>query len=179
MVEIIPLEFFKHREALMELNREHLTWIAQKELELYKIILESEIGTDIDHYVEECVKEFSNISPPEGIFYILFINNKPIGMGALRELSPGIGEIKRMFIKSDYRGKGYRERMLKKLLGMAKEFNFTTLRLDTAIYMKAAQSIYQAAGFKERLKYPITEVPEKMQSHWLYFERKLKEDNSF
>ena len=173
MLKFIPLDLCIHQGPLLKLNKEHLLWISQKESEIYNINLESEIGIKIEFYVEECVKEFSNIYPPDGIYYILFIKNKPIGMGALKKISAGIGEIKRMYIRPKHRGKGYGKSLLNKLLTMAKEYNFTVIRLDTAIYMRAAQKIYRAAGFCEREKYPETEVPKAMQSHWLYFERSL------
>ncbi len=173
MLKFVPLNFNVHRDLLRELNKEHLSWISQKESEFYKIDLESEIGIEVERYVEECVEEFSNIHPPDGIFYILYIKAKPIGMGALKKISAGIGEIKRMYLRPKYRGNGYGKSLLNKLLTLAKEFNFTVIRLDTAIYMKAAQKIYRATGFCEREKYPETEVPKTMQSHWLYFERSL------
>ena len=47
--------------------------------------------------------------------------------------------------KPEYRKKGYGKAMLTQLLKKAKEFGFSTVRLDTGKFMDAAQSVYRSA----------------------------------
>jgi putative acetyltransferase len=98
--------------------------------------------------------------------------DKAVGMGALRKLEEGIGEVKRMFIQPGHRGKGYGKLMMDGLIDKARELGYHTLRLDTANYLAAAIHIYRSVGFRERDKYPGTES--EGTSHTIYMEKSLK-----
>jgi len=173
MLEFIPVDFSIHNNLLRQLNEEHLFWIVQMEKEEYNIDVEHIIGRSMQEYVEICVKEFHNINPPNGIYFLLFFNKEAVGMGAIKKIDETTGEIKRMYIRPSFRGKGYGKNLLEKLLQKAKDFGFLSVRLDTSVYMKAAQKLYRSAGFQERNMYPETEVPLDMRTHWLYFEMLL------
>ena len=92
-------------------------------------------------------------------------------MGALRKLNKNIGEIKRMYIKPKYRGKGFGKEMLGLLLKKGKEFGFSSIRLDTGKFMVAAQQVYRLAGFQEREQYLESEVPTNFLPYWLFMEK--------
>ena len=71
-----------------------------------------------------------------------------MGMGALKKLEEKVGEIKRMYIRPEYRG-GLGRRMYGLLEDKAKEFGFNVLRLDTSRLMEAALYLYNKVGFIE------------------------------
>ena len=58
-----------------------------------------------------------------------------------------IGEVKRLFIKNEYRGKGISKELLKTAEHYAKEQGCTKLFLDTRITLEPAVSIYLSWGF--------------------------------
>ncbi len=97
-------------------------------------------------------------------------------MGALRTLKKGIGEIKRMYIKPNYRGNGYGKKILELLLKKGKEFGFSSIRLDTGEFMSAAHQVYRLAGFQERGQYSESEVPEFFLPYWLFMEKFINID---
>ena len=173
MVEFIPINLDLHKSHLLKLTEEYFTWINDEVQQRYSIDTFSIIGESILEYAEKTLEHLSSYLPPEGIYYILLIKGKIGGMGALRKLKIDIGEIKRMYIKPEYRKKGYGKAMLKQLLKKGKEFGFSTVRLDTGKFMDAAQYVYRSAGFQEREKYPETEVPPQFQPFWLYMEKSL------
>ena len=111
--------------------------------------------------------------PPEGVFYILKIKKNLVGMGAFRKLNVNTGVIKRMYIRPNYRGKGFGKGLLRHLLKKGKEFGCSRVLLDTGLFMTAAQHVYRSVGFQEREIYPETEVPTGLQSFWIYMETKL------
>ncbi len=173
MVEFIPINLDLHKSHLIKLTEEYFTWINEEVEQRYNIDNFSIIGESILEYAKETLEQFLSYLPPEGIYYVLQVKGKIGGMGALRKLNKDIGEIKRMYIKPEYRKKGYGKAMLNKLLEKGKEFGFSTVRLDTGKFMVAAQYVYRSAGFEERDKYPETEVPPLFQPFWLYFEKSL------
>jgi len=85
----------------------------------------------------------------------------PVGTVALRKLDDGIGEIKRMFIKPDQRGRGLSRVLLSRLLEEARVLHYHTLRLDTLTRLTAANALYRSMGFYEIPPYyfnPINDV---------------------
>ena len=63
-------------------------------------------------FVENSLPKFIDMKPEEGIIYILEVDGAVAGMGVLRELEEGIGEIKRMYIRPEYQGRGFGKEML-------------------------------------------------------------------
>jgi GNAT superfamily N-acetyltransferase len=94
-------------------------------------------------------------------------------MGAVREVRPGICEIKRMYIKPEYRGRGVGKAFLQHLLEKGREFGFYQAYLETGRFMNVAQNMYRSFGFVERSEYAETEVPQQMRDIWIYMEKKL------
>ncbi len=78
--------------------------------------------------------------------FIARIDNKLIGCGAIKLLT-GYAEIKRMYVRPNYRGKGVAREILRQLEAFAKQANIHTLRLETGIYQPEAIALYQKCGF--------------------------------
>ncbi|MFX0001129.1 MAG: GNAT family N-acetyltransferase [Candidatus Hodarchaeota archaeon] len=173
MIEYIPIDLSIHKSLLIDLNEEYLSWIGDEVKKHYKLDLISILGQSIRAYTENSIKELISYKPDEGLFYILQINDEIIGMDAFRKLEDNKGELKRMYIRQEFRGNGYGKALLKKLLDKGKEFGCSKILLDTGRFMAAAQHVYRSAGFREIVKYPETEVPLEMQPYWIYMEKIL------
>lgn len=76
-----------------------------------------------------------------------YSDNFPIGCIAYRKKTEGIGEVKRLFIRSEYRGNGISKKLLDMVECYAKEQGCHTLFLDTRITLEPAVSIYRNFGF--------------------------------
>jgi len=173
MVEFIPINLGLHKSHLIKLNEEYLTWIISEMQQRYNINPISIFGESILEYAEKTLEQLLSYLPLEGFYYVLQIKEEIGGMGALRKLKRNVGEIKRIYIRPEYRKKGYGKEMLTQLLKKGKEFGFSTIRLDTGEFMDAAQYVYRSAGFQEGDKYPESEVPPQFQPFWLYMEKTL------
>ena len=173
MIDYIPVDLSTHKSLLIDLTDEYFSWIGDEIKKHYDLDAISILGQSVRDYAENSVNELTSYKPPEGIFYILQIEDKIIGMGAFRKLSDKTGEVKRMYIRPNFRGNGYGKALLKQLLNKGKEFGCSKILLDTGLFMTAAQHVYRSAGFREIAKYPETEVPPEMQPYWLYMEKIL------
>ena len=78
---------------------------------------------------------------------VAFVNNKPVGSGALREYSTDTVEIKRMFVLPEYRGQGVARVMLTELQTWAGELNFDSCILETGKNQPEAIALYLSTGF--------------------------------
>ncbi len=95
------------------------------------------------------------------------------GIACLKKLRKDIGEIKRMYVRPGFRGKGLGRALLETLIAEAKEIGYPAVRLDSARFMKEAHALYQSAGFGEIEPYPESEIPPEFQKHWVFMERLL------
>lgn len=79
--------------------------------------------------------------------WVAYLDNTAIGCIAYRKKSDGIGEVKRLYIRSEYRGKGISKKLLDTVESYAKEQGCHTLFLDTRITLEPAVTIYRNFGF--------------------------------
>jgi len=152
---------------------EYVSWVADETQARHDVDVMAEVKQILREYVEAFLDDFLAIRPPKGIIYVLEDDGNVVGMGALKELEVGVGEIKRMYIRPEYRRRGLGKQLLKKLMEKGKEFGYSTIRLQTADWMRVAHNVYRSAGFKEIDEYSGGEVPPgKLRSHTIFMEKK-------
>src|SRR5262245_11647755 len=76
--------------------------------------------------------EPDEMSPPAGIFLVLYEGLRPVACGGLKTLEPEVGEIKRMYVAPDVRGRGYAKILLAELEARARAAGHRRIVLDTA-----------------------------------------------
>ncbi len=78
----------------------------------------------------------------------VYVEDSFVGCVAYREKGPSVGEVKRLFIKEEFWGRG----VSKELLGIVEDYargqGCHTLFLDTRITLEPAVTIYRRAGFE-------------------------------
>ncbi|MBN2016828.1 MAG: GNAT family N-acetyltransferase [Candidatus Cloacimonetes bacterium] len=98
-------------------------------------------------------KELENLpgeyTPPEGCIFLCKVIEDIAGCIALRKLEPGICELKRMYVRKGYRGKGMGKQLADKIIERAKEIGYRIMRLDTLRSMTTPIKIYEELGFRE------------------------------
>ena len=88
-------------------------------------------------------------SPPEGILYLAVMSDKPAGCVALKPIDQGICEMKRLYVRPQYRGNGIGKALAMKVINKARELSYQKMRLDTIHTMKEAIALYRSFGFYE------------------------------
>ena len=172
MVEFVPLDPIVHRNDFVQMNIEYITSLQDLLDKTYQLDTRSILETSIEQRAKETLKEFSSIKPPNGVVYVLKVDGIAAGMGAIRKIGEGVGEIKRMFNYPKYRGMGFGRMMLNKLLESGREFGFSVFMLDTPRFAFAAQGLYRSVGFKETGVYPESAIQPPWDQYWLYMEKK-------
>src|SRR5436309_271734 len=97
-------------------------------------------------YPEEGATHF-RLDPDEveagrGVFLVARRAGKPIGCGAVRRIDDSTGEIKRMYVGADERGRGVGRALLAGLETAARELGLTRLVLETGVRQSAAIALY-------------------------------------
>ena len=86
----------------------------------------------------------------EGVaFFLLRDNGTPAGCGGLQLFGTDFGEIKRMYVRPEFRGSGFAKLMLAHLADYARSRGVGVLRLETGIHQTAAISLYEREGFQQ------------------------------
>lgn len=88
-------------------------------------------------------------APPEGCILLAFYDGKLAGCVALRKFEKSICEMKRLYIRPEYRGKGIGKTLSKEVINQAQEKGYKSMRLDTLPFMKEAITLYISLGFRE------------------------------
>lgn len=73
---------------------------------------------------------------------VIYKNEEAIGCGAIKKYEENIAEVKRMFVKPAFRGKGYASQILGELEAWAKELNCTEVILETGKRQTEAIILY-------------------------------------
>ena len=90
-----------------------------------------------------------DIADPHLTFLVASTDGKAAGCGALRYLEPGVGEVKRMFVLPEFRGRGIARQLLSALESTARERGYSTLRLETGTRRPEAIGLYKSVGYSE------------------------------
>ncbi|MCM4156842.1 GNAT family N-acetyltransferase [Gramella sp. AN32] len=85
---------------------------------------------------------------------VMYEDKIPVGCGALKEFKGGTMEVKRMFVDSAYRKKGYAGLILRELEKWALEMGYSACVLETGKRQIEAVGFYKKNGYYLIEKYP-------------------------
>ncbi|APV48719.1 GNAT family N-acetyltransferase [Betaproteobacteria bacterium GR16-43] len=118
---------------------------------------ESRHGFSIDKLIQDNVA-----------FFVVREDGKPAGCGGVKLFGTEYGEVKRMYVRPEFRGAGLGRKMLRHLEDYARKKGVPLLRLETGIYQSEAIGMYERYGF-ERVG-PFGEYKEDPNS--IFFEKR-------
>jgi putative acetyltransferase len=121
-----------------------------KAKELFQEYAES-LGFDLcfQNFEQELADFPGQYSPPRGYLFLAVSENHPIGCVALRDFGRGMCEMKRLYVRPDFRGQRVGSLLAETVINAAKEIGYDCMRLDTIPSMKSANLLYKSLGFKE------------------------------
>ena len=91
---------------------------------------------------------------PDGRLLLAEEDKELAGCIALRKLGDGVCEMKRLFLRPAYRGKGLGRVLVESIIDEARKLGYTYMRLDTLPgRMDTAIGLYQSIGFVEIAPY--------------------------
>ena len=89
-------------------------------------------------------------APPEGRLLLAEYEGLLAGCVALHKLEPGICEMKRLYLRPQFRGKSLGRLLAERIIAEARQIGYRRMRLDTVEpVMKDAVAMYRKLGFKE------------------------------
>jgi ribosomal protein S18 acetylase RimI-like enzyme len=118
---------------------------------------------DIDLRFQDFAAELDRLSvmyaPPAGALLLARSDAGVAGCAGLRKLRDDICEMKRLYVRPEFRGRHLGRRMAEEIARRARELGYRTLVLDTLGTMEAAQGLYVSMGFKPATSYYVNPLP--------------------
>jgi putative acetyltransferase len=144
--ELIHAETEKHLADARELFLEY--W-ESRQLGLYFFNFEEELASLPGEY-----------SPPSGTLLLGYVGGKPAGCVGLRKIDVEICEMKRLYLRDPFRGRGLGRALADAIIQDARNLGYKRMRLDTvAPTMQEAVALYRRLGFVEIPPYRHNPIP--------------------
>ncbi|MBP2640335.1 MAG: family N-acetyltransferase [Firmicutes bacterium] len=121
--------------------------------QIQELLHEYQAMIGIDLCFQEFEQEVQSLpgkyAPPRGCLYLAVLNEIPAGCIALRPLNEVQCEMKRLYVRPAFRGRGLAKQLTERIIDDARKIGYRQIVLDTLAMMTVAQALYHSLGFRE------------------------------
>lgn len=112
-----------------------------------------QIYLDIQNYEDEIKDLRHKYGPPDGRLYLALWEGEAAGCIALRRLSSDSCEMKRLYVRPEFRGRRIADALVDRIISEARLTGYSHMLLDTLPFLEGAIHMYKKRGFHETACY--------------------------
>ena len=166
-VQIVQLTDRVREGEVRALEAEYFAWVDAQ------LGTEFGIALDTDKMIADDLAHLEMYLPPSGGLFLAETDGALSGMIFLTKLRPGVGQIRRMYVRERYRRRGVARALFGAAVRQARTAGYAQLLLESPRSWAGAHALYREMGFGPVAVYPESEVPEPLQRYWVYMELTL------
>jgi len=168
MIEIALARTEEQYRQVRELLEEYIAWDATQ---LRRLGLDAQAA--LDFYFASGNEDLpGEYAPPDGRIFLASYSAQIAGCGAFRRLTRDTCEMRRMYVRPEFRGKQIGRQLANELVLEAREAGYNIMRLETTTYLDRAIALYSTLGF--RACEPYSTIPEGFRKVILCMELDLR-----
>lgn len=135
-VNLVQVQTPEDLESARELFKEYSAWLG--------------INLCFQNFEKELAELPGDYVPPAGRLFLAVEEGRIAGCVALRRLGDGVCEMKRLYVRPEFRGRGLGRELTRAVINAANEVGYDRMRLDTLPgKMDRAIAMYRSLGFQE------------------------------
>ena len=137
---------YDYKEEVKELFEEYTNILIESDKEFAKYLKIQNYDSEVNHLEDK-------YGLPNGRLYIATVDNKVAGGVALRPLDENSCELKRLYVRPEFRGCHLGNKLVNQIISDAKDIGYHYILLDTLPFLQSAIYLYKKFGFYEIEKY--------------------------
>ena len=141
-MEISVIPAYDYPDIVGELFKEYTDMLIEGDASFKQYL-------DIQNYDEELLHLEVKYGMPYGRLYMAFCDGEPAGCIGLKQIDEENCEMKRLYVRPQFRGKQIGNKLIQKIIEDAKEIGYSCMLLDTLPFLKSAIHMYKKWGFYE------------------------------
>ena len=145
MIRILQCVNNMHRAGLETLLMNYYRNIDRTKIQ-FDFLMHRQERSEYDDEIENLEAKYGL---PQGRLYVAYFENKVAGCIALRPLNDMQCEMKRLYVKPEFRGNGIAKILAERIISDAKSIGYSSMLLDTLPFLQTAISMYRKMGFYE------------------------------
>jgi GNAT superfamily N-acetyltransferase len=154
-------------DIVCDLFAEYSKWLCRRLAQEYGAVVDAK--SMLEHSLE-CMNAFL---PPRGLLLLALAEGAAAGCVCIRTINTSIAELKQMYVRPGFRGKGIGTALLQEAIRKAQQLGYLAVRLDSSRFMSDAHRLYRSLGFREIIPYEGTDVPRERQTQCVFMQLDL------
>ncbi len=135
-----------HPERIAALFREYTDMLVEGDPKFARYL-------EMQDYDEELRHLEGKYGPPGGRLILALEDGEAAGCIALKGMDGTRCELKRLYVRPRFRGRGLGRELCVRIIDAAREAGYGEMLLDTLPFLQSAQRLYRSVGFREIEKY--------------------------
>lgn len=162
MTQITRITDRTREPQIRALESEYFAWVNRQ------LHTEFQISLDVNKMLTNDLTNLEIYFPPTGGLFLAETAQAVAGMIFLTPLRPKVGQIRRMYVREDFRRRGIARALFETAIRQARAMGYTQLLLESPRSWAGAHALYHELGFEAVAMYPESEVPEQLRTYWVF-----------